>query len=229
MSHLLSLAASSFPEFIFRGGTALARAYWPDFRLSEDLDFISEHPVSDFQQRLEAVVAEAAQATGRDLTIESSTLRSGWWQSIVVWAGGTTKLDVNTNERAHLPASQRKLELPYSDLSTHGRELAVVAVEEILGNKWFILDDRWEPRDLFDVWWGLARAGITFAELADGHRAKYGYGPQRIPARAARRLKSAWDQRLAHQLRELPEFDGVLAEVTEAYDAWSGRRRDDRT
>lgn len=46
------------PELIFRGGTALARAYWPDYRLSEDLDFVCAQRIDAFVSRLEA----AAQA-----------------------------------------------------------------------------------------------------------------------------------------------------------------------
>jgi predicted nucleotidyltransferase component of viral defense system len=41
LNHVLAAISADPAELIFRGGTALARVYWPDFRLSEDLDFIT--------------------------------------------------------------------------------------------------------------------------------------------------------------------------------------------
>jgi predicted nucleotidyltransferase component of viral defense system len=42
LNHVLAAVAESDNDITFRGGTALARVYWPDFRLSEDLDFLFE-------------------------------------------------------------------------------------------------------------------------------------------------------------------------------------------
>lgn len=42
LNHMLAGISETFNELHFRGGTALARVYWPDFRISEDLDFIVE-------------------------------------------------------------------------------------------------------------------------------------------------------------------------------------------
>lgn len=222
MSHLLARISTAFPELIFRGGTALARVYWPDFRLSEDLDFIAEDAVEDFQARLHPVIDTATESTGRELLIASATLKSGWWQCLITWPEGATKIDINLNERAHLPAPEQQLHMPYSDLETHAWTTKVVAVEEILGNKWFMLDDRFEPRDLFDIWYGLTRMKTTFESLVVGHRAKYGYPPHPIPARAVRRLREGWSVRLEPHMPEVPDFEVVLVTVKGAYQDWAG-------
>ncbi|MGZ5307361.1 MAG: nucleotidyl transferase AbiEii/AbiGii toxin family protein, partial [Actinomycetota bacterium] len=106
-----------------------------------------------------------------------------------------------------------------------------VALPEILGNKWYMVDDRSEPRDLFAVWWGLCREGNDFADLARGHLAKYGFRPVRqVLNEARKRLPGRWEERLAHQLRALPEFDQVLRQVAGRYEAWeeAGKPTSDR-
>jgi predicted nucleotidyltransferase component of viral defense system len=41
LNHVLAQIARDPRSLVFRGGTALARVYWPDFRISEDLDFLT--------------------------------------------------------------------------------------------------------------------------------------------------------------------------------------------
>jgi predicted nucleotidyltransferase component of viral defense system len=42
LNHVLAGIAADPGDLVFRGGTALSRVYRPDFRISEDLDFITE-------------------------------------------------------------------------------------------------------------------------------------------------------------------------------------------
>ncbi len=43
------------PKFVFKGGTCLRKAYFADYRFSEDLDFTAVRPVTDsaFHQLLD--------------------------------------------------------------------------------------------------------------------------------------------------------------------------------
>lgn len=218
---LLAAYAEEPGRFILRGGTALARTYWPDHRLSEDLDLITDAQTADLEEWMTGRVARARELAGTRLQLRFGRANQGWSRSYVDRADDSIVLDVNADERVGMPTESRRLNLPYEDL--RGLDLAVetVALAEILGNKWFMIEDRNEPRDLFDVWWGVSRAGVRFAVIAAGHRAKFGYPPVRqVLSRAEVRLKGAWEERLAHQLREPPEFDLVLREVREAYDRW---------
>jgi len=129
---------------------------------------------------------------------------------------------VKLGEQAYLPVEEGAVDLPYSDLRGGERRVPVVALPEILGNKWFMLgdDDRREPRDLDDVWAGLTRFGVPFSELARGHRAKYGFGPQDAQLTRALRLQPLWEMRLAHQLAELPGFEDAYAAVLQRLTEW---------
>jgi predicted nucleotidyltransferase component of viral defense system len=101
-----------------------------------------------------------------------------------------------------------------------GLTIPVLELDEILASKWLMLDDRNEPRDLFDLWWALARASVRFDDIAVAHRAAYGYPPMPASIERAARLESEWRQRLGHQLHDLPPFREALDEVRRHFDSW---------
>ncbi|MEX2557229.1 MAG: nucleotidyl transferase AbiEii/AbiGii toxin family protein [Actinomycetota bacterium] len=230
---VLAAIAQVGDGLVFRGGTALARVFWPDFRLSEDLDFIT---TSRIAPKLAAILDQAVDAatlqSGLDLRLDFGPPKGHWSRSLVRSDRIEILIDINLGDRPYLPVEHLELDLPYSDSPNPSPRIGVVQLAEILGNKWFMLDDsdRNEPRDLFDVWAGLQRFDVAFEELARGHRAKYGFAPMIRQLRNARRLEPLWVTRLSHQLVNLPPFDDVYASVLRYYEAWhgsSGRGADD--
>ncbi len=223
---LVAAIADHAPALTFRGGTALARIYWPDFRLSEDLDFITSAPgAAGISAALSQVVAQAARQEAITLELELGRPKQGWTRSTVRSDAGEILIDINLNERAFLPVEIRELDLPYSDLQTRRREIACLSVDEILGNKWFMLgdQDRNEPRDLFDLWAGLVRFGVPFGDIARGHQSKYGFAPQRSQLSRARRLEPLWTVRLEHQQHDIPPFAEGYAAVRAHFERWHKR------
>lgn len=87
LCHVLAGIARELPELVFRGGTALTRAYWADYRLSEDLDFISTERIEGFARRLETAVSSAAEKTGLSLRIRAEPPREGRYRSFAEWEG----------------------------------------------------------------------------------------------------------------------------------------------
>jgi uncharacterized protein len=67
LNHILAAVAEMANDLAFRGGTALARVYWPDFRISEDLDFLVEGRLARATELLEHAARVAAERTGIDL------------------------------------------------------------------------------------------------------------------------------------------------------------------
>ncbi len=218
---LLAAHAADPGPLVFRGGTALARAYWFDYRLSEDLDFISGGPVQDLEDRLTRLAGRAQVDAGISLQIEVKPTKGGWSRSIVAWADAEVVIDVNMNEESAIRPHRVKIGLPYEQFKDREASVPTCVLPEILGNKWLILDDRNEPRDLFDIWWGLCQTGVEFADLAAGHLAKYRFLPVRQTLnRAKKRMLPLWEDRLAHQMQSLPKFEEVLADVLAVYDTW---------
>jgi predicted nucleotidyltransferase component of viral defense system len=218
LCHVLVSVAEGVPELIFRGGTALARIYWPDYRLSEDLDFISTQRVPELETRLENAVVLAAEGTGLGLELRFGRPRGSWYRSTVAWDAHELTIDINTDEVVALDASELPIHVPYSDLA-EGARIGVLSLAEILGSKWFMLNDRKEPRDLFDLWAGLIKFGVTFDEVAKGHRARYGYKLGSL--HEAKHLKQLWETRLGHQMADLPSFEEAYGDVAQCFKEWS--------
>lgn len=224
LCHLLVAMSQAFPELVFRGGTALARIYWPDYRLSEDLDFTSQAPVADLEARLHDAVRVAGERTTLNLELDYGPPRASWSRSTVEWADHALLLDVNMEVEVALGSSQEKINFPYKDLQVVDATVSVFSLTEILGNKWYMLNDRTEPRDLFDVWSGLIQFGVSFEEIERGHRARYGFAPSSGSLYNAKRLGGPWETRLAHQLADLPPFGHVYREVKREFEEWQKRQ-----
>lgn len=228
LNHILAHVSTDPGTLIFRGGTALARVYWPDFRLSEDLDFITPGSGEDIEGVERRAVRRAQETTGIELSLDFGAPRGDRSRSIVDWtsdwgSAGSLLIDVVRGEKPALSEEDRELSLPYSDLDDD-RVVPVLPLADILGSKWGMLDERDEPRDLYDVWFALKSAFVPFEALASGHRARYGYDPIPSFLTRAERLRRAWRERLAHQMKDLPEFDVVLGDVRSIVEEWEANR-----
>lgn len=228
LNHVLVSISQSFSELVFRGETALARVYWPDFRLSEDLDFIAEDQVENLEAGLESSIADASNRMERSLKFQFGRPKGGWSRSTVESEYGELLIDINLNEKPNLPLEEESLNLPYSDLED-GAGIRCLSVAEMLGNKWFMLDERREPRDLYDLWAAFTKFGIDFETVDRGHRAKYGYPPLRESLGVAKQLRDKWESRLNHQLSNLPPLDDVVADVEAIFDSWEASSQMDNT
>lgn len=224
LCHVLAAVSETFPELVFRGGTSLARVYWPDYRLSEDLDFTSHEPVEQLESRLRDAIEVARGRTTLDLALDFGAPRDSWSRSTVRWGDHELLLDVNSDVEVAMGSSRQPIDLPYRDLQERGTTIEVFSLPEIMGNKWYMLNDRREPRDLFDIWSGLRRFEVSFDDLDRGHRARYGYPPSSGSLYNAKSLESLWETRLAHQLADLPTFATVYREVEREFDTWRERQ-----
>lgn len=224
LHHLLAGFGPDPDGLIFRGGTALARVYWPDYRISEDLDFIVPGDAPDLIDTVDAVVMRVAEKTGFDVQLTTVGWLDDRLRANVTWTtghsgAGDVIIDV-VRRQAGLPPVTRPLHLRYPDLDpVQGATIRVLELEEILANKWTMLGDRQEPRDLFDLYWGLVH-GVSFNAIALAHQAVYRYPLMLASVEGAARLESRWEQRLRHQMHDLPPFRAALEELRRQFDAW---------
>jgi predicted nucleotidyltransferase component of viral defense system len=225
LNHLLAQFARAPNGLVFRGGAALGRVYWPDFRISEDLDFIWPAAPPEPARLFRNIVASAAEEAAMSLEVVEGRWRDDQIRTVVRWAtpwetGGDLLIDVVRYQDAAIPIKLGSLHLPYSDLTAASASIPVLDVLEIMANKWLMLDDRMEPRDLYDLWWALERERIGFEDIARVYRQVYGLPPRRASIERAVRLESGWRQRLDHQMRKPPSFEIVLTAVRDRFDAW---------
>jgi len=231
---LVGLSRAPLGECLaFKGGTALKRCYFGDYRFSEDLDFTLLIPKTFDSLREE--LHPAFEATRKASGIRFQYLREdkhGHENSYTFYLGyegplptdslKDVKVDVTLREAVVKPLQNRpviRAYVEYDDLPDDAL-VQVYSLEEIAIEKVVALGDRArnEPRDLYDLW-HLTRKDIDLFVLQPDIRTKVAFRGRSFETigeefvRKEARLRSQWAQRLGRQVAELPEFDGVFREV----------------
>ena len=178
---LVGLSQSSLREhLVFKGGTALKRCYFGDYRFSEDLDFTlaSEMPLEDILSALEDVYAHVRSAAGipfrysredRKKHQNSHTFYLAYKGPLPAASPKEVKVDITINEHFVLPIEERAVLRGYAEYAdlTEDNKIRVYALDEIGVEKVAALTDRArnQPRDLYDVWYLTSEEHIDLAML----------------------------------------------------------------
>ncbi len=230
---LCALAESDLkPVMGFKGGTALKRCYFGDYRFSEDLDFTLTEPIAfdELIRRLEPVYAAVHNASGIVFSFDREDRQKHensytFYLSYVgpLPTGNNVKVDVTLREQLVYPLLDQPILRGYEEFADLPEDchLRVYSLEEIATEKTLALADRArnEPRDLYDLWHLTSGEGIELGALADAMRQKLEFRgkPFKGIGEAIRnkeaRLKALWSGRLAYQMTTLPEFDDVFRAV----------------
>jgi predicted nucleotidyltransferase component of viral defense system len=230
---LCALAESDLKPILgFKGGTALKRCYFGDYRFSEDLDFTLAAPIAfdELVKRLEPVYAAVREASGIVFSFEREDRQKHencytFYLHYVgpLPTGSDVKVDITLREQLVYPPHERAILRGYEEFTDlpENRFILAYSLEEIATEKTLALADRArnEPRDLYDLWYLTSNEGIELGGLADAMRQKLAFRgkPSDGIADAIRnkeaRLKALWSARLAYQMTTLPEFDDVFRAV----------------
>jgi predicted nucleotidyltransferase component of viral defense system len=232
---LVGLSRSPLREYlVFKGGTALKRCYFGDYRFSEDLDFTlaNEMPLDSILVGLQDVYAQVRSASGvrfhfsredRKQHQNSHTFYLAYEGPLPAASPKEVKVDITITERLVLPIEDRVVLRgydEYSDLADE-REIRVYCLDEIGVEKIVALTDRArnEPRDLYDAWYLTSQEHIDLAMLISEIDRKLEFrGRSRDTIgeefeRKEARYKKLWTARLGSQMAELPAFDDVFRSV----------------
>lgn len=226
----------------FKGGTALKKVYFEDYRFSEDLDFtLLDNDAS----------TSSAQATNGQIfhwfsevfeyirdeanipleIIEAESNRDGhahennsinFYISYVGPLGGIgankrVKVDISRSEQLQFKLVTKNTFLAYSDLEEH--QLLCYPLEEVLVEKLRSVMQRMQARDFYDIWYLLEIHEMDVAFYSLEFRAKCESKkivPTDFHHKLAQRLpqyKGRWQSSMADQIQDLPDFDQVEREV----------------
>jgi predicted nucleotidyltransferase component of viral defense system len=230
---LAALAESDLKATLgFKGGTALKRCYFGDYRFSEDLDFTLTASVTldELKGQLESVYASVREASGIVFAFDRED-RQKHENSFTFYLryegplpkGNDVKVDITLREKLVYALQERAVLRGYDEFADlpENRMLRAYSLEEIATEKTLALVDkaRNEPRDLYDLWHLTSNENIELGTLADGMRQKLEFRGKpcegltdAICAKEAR-LRALWDKRLGYQIAVLPEFDEVFRAV----------------
>ena len=155
-------------QLVFKGGTALRKCYFPDYRFSADLDFTlrTSLPPQELRSEIEAACRIITEETGLLLvSVDFRTLRDvpgeEAHQGRIEYTGPLgrlggdqprVKLDLTIYERLVLPPECRPVHHPYSDADGLDLIVPVYPLDEMLAEKLRAMLRRARARDLYDVW-----------------------------------------------------------------------------
>jgi hypothetical protein len=230
---LCALAESDLKPILgFKGGTALKRCYFGNYRFSEDLDFTLTEPIAfdEIVRRLEPIYAAVREASGiafsfgredRQTHENSFTFYPQYVGPLP--SGNDVKVDITLRERLVFPLEERAILRGYEEFTDlpENRLIRAYSLKEIAAEKTLALADRArnEPRDLYDLWHLTSGEGVELGPLADAMRQKLEFrgrpfeGITDAIRNKETRLKALWSSRLAYQMTTLPEFDEVFRAV----------------
>jgi len=216
----------------FKGGTALKRCYFSDYRFSEDLDFtlLEAIPFEEILGRLEPVYRGVRDGSGitfafdredRQPHVNSYTFYLKYTGPLPT--GNDAKVDITVREHLVFPLEERPVLRGYEEFTDvpENRLIQVYSLAEIATEKTIALADRArnEPRDLYDLWHLTTNQGIELDHLVDAIRQKLEFrgkaceGLEDAILQKEVRLKALWSGRLAYQMSKLPQFDEVFRAI----------------
>lgn len=165
-------------KLAFKGGTALRRCYFGDYRFSEDLDFtlLEPMPFADLRLALEPIYACVREASGVEFAFDRedrqphANSHTFYLQYIgPLPTGGSLKVDITIRERLVFPLEVRPVLRTYAEFSDlpDGRLVQAYSLKEIAAEKILALADRArnEPRDLYDLWHLVCYEGVELDQL----------------------------------------------------------------
>lgn len=221
---------------VFKGGTALRKAYFEDYRFSEDLDFTISKPVelAYFHSTLAEVCQDVRSQSGLELNLISlkqtrSETGQEAFEGKIEYIGprqhrgnpSRIKLDLTAYEKVVLPPATLPLIHGYSDQCE--AKISAYQLDEILAEKMRTIIQRGYPRDLYDAWYILTFHGgmIDFSRLISVYVQKCEFKSVTpvdwkafFQSPAILNKETAFANSLGRQLRELPKFSELTTELS---------------
>lgn len=243
-------------EAVFKGGTALRKAYFADYRFSQDVDLTLRRsvPADELEAMLNVACREVVAESGVYLSVarfEVERDQSGeeTYSARIAYVGprqqqrnpARLKVDMTAYEQIVLAAEMKPLLHPYSDRCEV--TLPTYRLEEMLAETLSVraLLTRRRVRHFHDVWYLLKHRaddidGDTVLR-AFAEKCRYKHVPFESPADFFRPgplavYAALWEKSLIHQLSGLPDFASASTEcrqlVEDLFDA-PGRGSDRKT
>jgi predicted nucleotidyltransferase component of viral defense system len=214
---------------VFKGGTALKKIYFEDYRFSEDLDFtLLNHEITNeqifewFKASFEFVKEEANIPLDIIDNNEHEDGGINFYISYIGPLGGQgsnkkVKVDISRTEALVFEPALKSIFVDYSDQEEH--QMLCYSLEEVLVEKMRSVMQRMQARDFYDIWYLLEQHGMDIDFYTSEFKAKCeskGLQAADFPKKLSERLpqyKGRWKSSLADQIKDLPAFEQVEREV----------------
>lgn len=214
---------------VFKGGTVLKKAYFEDYRFSEDLDFTlidesvtNEQIKTEFNNLFDFIKEEAnmdMRIDEKKWTIHETGSPQFYIDYVASLQGNMgsrdLKIDITRGEILETEIEHRTIYRNYSDLEEDFK-LQCYSLAEVLIEKMTALMGRTEPRDLYDFWYLTEIEGINidehifpFYNKAENKK----HDPKLLIEKVLKKetaFKRDWEKKLASQIHDIPKYDEVF-------------------
>ena len=215
----------------FKGGTVLKKAYYPDYRFSEDLDFTfigkdfdTSNVKAEFEKVMEWIYAESRIRFSIKDETKHETGNYNFYLAYTGPLGGAganknIKVDIANDELICDTPEKKKIIAAYSDLAEHKYELLCYSLSEIISEKMRSVMQRTAPRDIYDLWYLFGHEGHDIQDyiLPFHEKAKYKKkDPSKLVEEVMRKentFQKHWEDHLSTQMNEVPDFSQVWREL----------------
>lgn len=214
---------------VFKGGTVLKKAYFEDYRFSEDIDFtllndkITNNQIFQWFEEIFEYIQEEANIPLE--IIDNNEHEDGginFYISYIGPLGGQrnnkrVKVDISRTEILVFAPVSQKMILNYTDQEEH--KLLCYPLEEVLVEKLRSVMQRMQARDFYDIWYLLEIHGMDVNFYINEFKKKCeskGLNPSEFHKKMELRLpqyKGRWQNSMNDQIKDLPDFDKVEREI----------------
>jgi predicted nucleotidyltransferase component of viral defense system len=219
---VLLIYISKLPEskdLVFKGGTALRKAYFLDFTGQID----NRTTIKSALEKLQNTEMEGVTFLKiSDMTLEgTNSLRlSVQYESRIGTTPGkrhvdNVKLDFNYGNKIYLAPDKRKVTSP-TEYSLEECDIYVMRIEEIISEKIHAVYKRPKPRDLYDLNYLLEKGNLPDLALVNRKLETLGLKFEMSEfTKHVEKLKKNWARDMLGLLPSVPSFDEVAGQVME--------------
>ena len=211
---------------IFKGGTALRKIYFPDYRLSEDLDFTfkgENFNIDEINNQFEKLIEWVKKESRITLKFQDPVInQTGNYTFYLGYTGPlggagankSIKVDIANDEILCNDPLESNVNNEYSDLSEEFKVITYT-LDEIISEKMRSLMQRTMPRDLFDLYYLFENQNYNIEDYIFDFRKKAEYKKMdpdtfiETVQNKKEKFKGQWESNLVNQIQKLPDFEDV--------------------
>ncbi len=210
-------------SLIFKGGTALRKIFFEDYRLSEDLDFTfngDKYNSEELKKNFEAIIEWIENESRINLNIQDEDKTyNNFYLGYTGPLGGkgankSIKVDIADDELLCNDPVEKPVLTEYSDLQDEFKVLSYT-IGEIIAEKLRSLMQRTMPRDLYDIWYFLEIENFNIEDHISDFERKTEFkklNPNDLTKTVSNKketFKRQWNDNLVNQIKEVPDFEDV--------------------
>ncbi|MGQ9719547.1 MAG: nucleotidyl transferase AbiEii/AbiGii toxin family protein [Nitrososphaerales archaeon] len=224
LSGIYSHSSKLRDVLIFKGGTAIRKVYFPEWRLSEDLDFTIQQKVDpqNVRQSFEQVFQSLKEKSNIEYTFDSFNHSAHAIQADVQFLGplqfkNRIAHDISLREKLVEEPEHKKIKPWYEDIPDF--EILVYSLNEILVEKIRSIIQRGKARDYYDVWRLMKEKVFKINEIRDLLIEKcritgIDFNPELVfDVSRLSEAKKFWSVALSRLTKDLPDFELVEGEL----------------